>query len=322
MHRKSITQFYEGFRWLLEIGMFIALGLLANLKILLEVAPLGLGLSFVLMLIARPISVFVSLFISGFTAKQKAFISWVGLRGAVPVVFATYLYGERGLDNNGLAAYLFHLIFFIVLTSVMVQGSTLHGVAKRLGLLDKKKVPKSRRHVLEIDEDVKRILIQLEIPEDSPAHEEAVVNLGLPKTTLIVLVWRDHNYFQPRGSTILKKYDKLFVVVDNKKRNKRSKNVSWTLNSHALTMDKNRCFSSALNSLPKKRGGCDEAGRGCLAGPVVAGVVVLPQHYMLPSLKDSKQLTAKQREGLAIMIKKQGCGVGYRQCFSTRDRSL
>ncbi|MEM9569572.1 MAG: potassium/proton antiporter [Bacteroidota bacterium] len=218
--RRSILKFYEGFGWLLQIGMFITLGLLVDLTTLAKVIPLGLALSVVLMLVARPLSVFLSLLRSSFTKKQKLFISWVGLRGAVPIVFATYLYGEKGLPDTNLANELFHLIFFIVLISVLVQGSTLYPLAKKLDLEDKTIKKKHKKHILEINDQVKKMLISLEIPAGSPADNKLLVDLGLPKESLIVLVCRDNSYFPARGNTLLKAYDKLFVVVDTKKEKK------------------------------------------------------------------------------------------------------
>lgn len=218
--RRSILKFYEGFGWLLQIGMFIALGLLVDLTILAKVAPLGVLLSLVLMLIARPLSVFLSLLRSSFTKKQKLFISWVGLRGAVPIVFATYLYGENGLPDTSLANELFHLIFFIVLTSVLIQGSTLYPLAKKLDLEDKTIKKKHKKHILQINDQVKKMLISLEVPAGSPADNKLLVDLGLPKESLIVLVCRDNSYFPARGDTLLKAYDKLFLVIDTKKEKK------------------------------------------------------------------------------------------------------
>lgn len=218
--RRSILKFYEGFGWLLQIGMFITLGLLVDLTILVQVIPWGIALSLVLMLFARPLSVFLSLLGSSFTRKQKVFISWVGLRGAVPIVFATYLYGDHGLTDTSLANELFHLIFFIVLISVLVQGSTLYPLAKKLDLEDKKIKKKHKKHILQINDQVKKMLISLEIPPNSPADDKLLVDVGLPKGSLIVLVCRDNSYFPARGSTLLKAYDKLFVVIDTKKEKK------------------------------------------------------------------------------------------------------
>ena len=217
IHRKSIIKFYEGFGWLLQISMFIALGFLVDLETLAQMAPLGIALSLVLTLVVRPISTFFSLLFSPFDNKQKFFVSWVGLRGAVPIVFGTYLYGKHGLSDVVLADKLFHLIFFIVLISILIQGTTLYPLAKKLDLNDKRRFLKQKRQVLEIGENVKRMLIQLELPLDSPAAGKAIVDLGLPQESLIVLVYRDQKYFPVRGKTILQGNDKLFVIIDTKK---------------------------------------------------------------------------------------------------------
>ena len=218
LHRNAITKFYEGFGWLLQILMFIALGLLVKTEILQDVAPLGVILALAIMFLARPVSVFIALFFSSFTKKQKTFIAWVGLRGAVPIVFATYLYGKEGLGSNMLAEKLFHLIFFVVLISILVQGSTLYPFAKLLNLhVEKRFTAQQKKSALDIEEDVKKMLIQLEIPDNSPVHEKAVVNIGFPKESFIALVYRDKRYFRVKGSTVLHAHDKLFVVVNTKK---------------------------------------------------------------------------------------------------------
>lgn len=216
MHYKSITKFYEGFGWLLQIGMFITLGMLVNISTLIDMAPWGIGLSLVLMLIARPLSVFISLYaFPSFNYKHKIFVSWVGLRGAVPIVFATYFYG--GIADPILADKLFHLIFFIVLTSILIQGSTLYPLAKWLNLEKKNFMPKYKKQIIEMSDSVKRMLVQLEIPFNSNIEKKAVVDLKLPKGVLIALAFRQNSYFRVRGHTVLQAYDKLFVVIDTKK---------------------------------------------------------------------------------------------------------
>jgi len=164
------------------------------------------------MFIARPLGVFLSLtFFKKVGYKQKIFISWVGLRGAVPIVFATYPL-LKGIDK---ADTIFHIVFFIVITSVLFQGTTLQPLAKWLKLEAKSSAKKAR--AISLSEDVKSELLELEIAGNSIAVGKQIVALGLPKSALIVLISRDKNYLTPRGDTIIEAGDKLMVMTDDKR---------------------------------------------------------------------------------------------------------
>ncbi|WP_019413583.1 potassium/proton antiporter [Paenisporosarcina sp. TG20] len=142
----SILSFHEGFAWLMQITMFVILGLLVFPSDLAQWDLIwkGLILSFVLIVIARPVAVFVSTIFFPYTVKEKLFMSWAGLRGAVPIVLATFPM-IAGIDNSTLY---FNIVFFIVLSSTLLQGSTIPLVAKLLGL-NGPPVPK-RIHSLEL----------------------------------------------------------------------------------------------------------------------------------------------------------------------------
>ncbi|MCP3659944.1 MAG: potassium/proton antiporter [Bacteroidetes bacterium] len=211
IHKKSLKKFYEGIGWLLQIGMFIALGLLVSPQKLVLVGGLGIMIALVLILIARPTSVFISLFFSKANFPQKLFVSWVGLRGAVPIVLATYPL----LYNINKSETIFHIVFFVVLISMLIQGTTLYPVAKWLRLEEpppKKKTPKA----LSLSEDVKSELVEIVVPKNSMAGEKEIVHLGLPKNALVVLIQRGKNYITPRGDTIIHSRDKLMVMTDDK----------------------------------------------------------------------------------------------------------
>ncbi|MEM9737856.1 MAG: potassium/proton antiporter [Bacteroidota bacterium] len=214
MHKRSFMKFCKGLEWLLQIAMFVALGLLVTPKSLGAVLSIGLILSLFLMIIARPISVFLGLSLSKYDFKHKAFISWVGLRGAVPIVFGTYLYS---LPDVMKADSMFHLIFFVVIVSIVIQGTTLYPLAKWLNLEDKRILAQKDKQILELSDDVKKMLIQLELPVASPANNTKLVDLGMPKNTLIVLIHRDNRYFTPHGNTPIQASDKLFVMINSKK---------------------------------------------------------------------------------------------------------
>ncbi len=212
IHKKSLKNFYEGIGWLLQITMFITLGLLVTPQKLLSIGSLGVIITMVLIFIARPISIFASLALSTANLKQKIFISWVGLRGAVPIVLATYPLIHK-IEKSDI---IFHIVFFVVLISMLLQGTTILPIAKWLGLEEpppKKKQPK----ILSLSEEVKSELLEITIPKKSISADKEIVQLGLPKSSLVVLIQRSKNYIIPRGDTILKGNDKIMIMTDNKK---------------------------------------------------------------------------------------------------------
>jgi potassium/hydrogen antiporter len=210
LHKKSLIRFYDGVTWLMQVVMFIVLGLLVFPRQLVPVAGIGILISLVLMFVARPLGVFLSLaFFKKVGYQQKLFISWVGLRGAVPIVFATYPLLER-IDKSEI---IFHIVFFIVLTSILFQGTTLHPLAKWLKLEAKLSAKKIR--AISLSEDVKSELLEVEIAKNSNAAGRRIVELGFPKSALIVLISRDKQYLTPRGDTVIEAGDKLMVMTDD-----------------------------------------------------------------------------------------------------------
>jgi len=211
IYKKRIIETLKGISWLMQIVMFITFGLLMMPSEFIIIIPLGVQLALVLMLIARPLSVFLLLIRSSFKLKHKLFISWVGLRGAVPIIFATYLY-VLPIEK---ASMMFHLIFFIVLVSIMIQGTTLYPLVQWLGL----EQPGSKKlsQVLETSDAVKKMLIELVVPSGSIAHEKPIVELNFPKNALIALIYRNKRYLTAHGKTIIKAHDKLLIMMDAKK---------------------------------------------------------------------------------------------------------
>ena len=135
VHKKNLTGFHDGLSWIMQIAVFLALGLLVFPSQLPDVAVSGLIIAFWLMFVARPLGVFITTIFSSFSIREKAFISWVGLRGAVPIVLATYPY-LQGYEKSNL---IFNIVFFVVLFSILVQGTTLPFVAKWLKVESKSK---------------------------------------------------------------------------------------------------------------------------------------------------------------------------------------
>ena len=212
LHKKSLIRFYDGITWLMQVVMFVILGLLVFPKRLIPIAGVGILISIVVMFVARPLGVFLSLaFFKDMNRNHKALISWVGLRGAVPIVFATYPW-LAGVENSDT---IFHLVFFVVITSVLLQGTTLYPVAKWLGL--EAPIPKKKAFAISLSEDVKSELTEIVVPKSSEAAGKKIVELNLPKNSLIVLIYRKRNYITPRGDTIIEAGDKLMIMADNKR---------------------------------------------------------------------------------------------------------
>lgn len=213
IHKKSLIKFYDGQAWLMQIVMFLALGLLVFPKQIPSILIPGVLISLFLILIARPIAVFASLaFSKGLNLRKKLFISWVGLRGAAPIVFATYplLAGVHYADT------IFNLVFFISVSSVLLQGTTLPIVAKWLHVSVPESIKRKFPLDIELKDDLKSELVELDIPENSPIAGKAVVEIGLPKKAIIVLVHRNGKYISASGETIIEARDHLLIMADNK----------------------------------------------------------------------------------------------------------
>jgi cell volume regulation protein A len=212
LHKKSIIRFYDGQAWIMQIVMFLTLGLLVFPSQLTPIAGIGILIALILMFIARPLDVFLSLSFFRIKLREKLFISWVGLRGAVPIVFATY----PMIAGVGKADLIFHLVFFISASSVLLQGYTLPIVARWLKVTVPQKVKKITPLDMEIYDTVRSEFVEIILPESSPAVGKAIVKLKLPPSSLIVLVEREGKYLQPSGSTILEEGDKLLLLANNK----------------------------------------------------------------------------------------------------------
>lgn len=208
LHKKSLIRFYDGQAWLVQIVMFLTLGLLVFPSQVAQVVGPGLLICVLLMVVARPLAVFITMAPFRMHWRQKVFLSWVGLRGAVPIVFATYPL-IAGVHNAG---FIFNVVFFTVLTSVLLQGSTLALVAKWLGLQRPKQYRTLSPLELELSREVKGVLVALNVPPSSPAVNKLIVDLHFPKGTLIVLVDRDGQFISPDGTTVIEGGDRLMVM--------------------------------------------------------------------------------------------------------------
>ncbi len=209
LHKRSLSRFYEGLAWLFQIVMFLSLGLLVFPSKLIGVIFPGLLLAAILIFIARPISIWLSLTPFRISYREKSFISWVGLRGAVPIILATYP-RIAGIEQSDL---IFNIVFFVVLTSVLIQGTTITKVAHWLGVYDRNKP--DPKYPLELDplQGWKGELREIIVQGNSCMVGKAIYELGLPDDYLIVLLARDDQFLIPYGSLVLKTNDRILGLA-------------------------------------------------------------------------------------------------------------
>ena len=208
--KRPLTVFFDGFTWLMQIVMFLTLGLFVNSNELLEPRVLILGglVGAFMILVARPLTVFTCLLpFRKFTTKARLYVSWVGLRGAVPILFAIYPLMAH-VENAGL---LFNVVFLGTIISLLVQGTTVSGMANLLGL-----AYEERESAFSVDmhQDMKSALTEVEVNETMLESGHTLKDITLPENTLVMTVCRDGEYFVPQGKTELKLGDKLLVISD------------------------------------------------------------------------------------------------------------
>ncbi|MEQ6167176.1 potassium/proton antiporter [Ekhidna sp. MALMAid0563] len=212
IHKKTIMRMFDGLAWLMQIVLFLTLGLLVFPSQIVPFIGVGLLISVFLILVARPLAVFISLMPFKMKLRRRFYISWVGLRGAVPIVFATYPL-LAGIDTANM---IFNIVFFVSLTSVLIQGTTLSMVAKWLHVgLPQKAKPLSPTDEL-LAEHPKTIMEEIVIEKDTPVVGFKIVDLNFPKKAIIAMIERDGIYLTPNGSTELNAHDKLVVLTDKK----------------------------------------------------------------------------------------------------------
>lgn len=212
LHKQSLVTFFDGNSWLAQIGLFILLGVLVFPSRLLEASLIGLGISAFLLFVARPVTVFLCLLGAKFSVKEKVFISWAGLKGATPIVFASFAATVPG----GKTLAMFDIVFFTVLLSALVQGGSLKYLAKKLGLsfecVNDPDFP--------INEDIlsktKNGIKQYRIESEDFAVGKRIIDIFLPKGALILFIYRNGQFIIPDGSTVFEINDKVLVATRNK----------------------------------------------------------------------------------------------------------
>lgn len=205
VHRLALIQFHEGLAWLMQIAMFLSLGLLVIPSQLLPETSAGLMIAFVLVVVARPLAVFISLGASPrFNTREKIFLSWTGLRGAVPIILATIPLME-GVKS---APLMFNLVFYAVLVSVLLQGTSLKWIARWLKVAED-----DAGHM--ITKRVSSLKFEVRVPPTSQAIGKSVVELELSPSILLVLITRNGESSIPRGNTVFQEGDVLLVQADD-----------------------------------------------------------------------------------------------------------
>jgi cell volume regulation protein A len=208
IHKRSVMRFHDGLAWLMQIAMFLVLGLLVFPSHLLPIAGLSLLASLFLMLVARPVSVLLTLAFSGMKFNEQLMISWVGLRGAVPIVLATFPL-LAGMPKSEV---IFDLVFFIVLTSILLQGTSIPLVARWL----KVETPvHDKVHPLELERTrgIDSQLVDVEVPDGSSVIGKQIVAAAFPRGALIILIGRGDKFIVPNGGTVIELGDRLLMLA-------------------------------------------------------------------------------------------------------------
>lgn len=213
-YRKETNTFMDGLTWLFQIIMFLCLGLLVNPHEMLQVAAVALLIGAFMILVGRPLSIFLSLLPFGktITSKSRLFISWVGLRGAVPIIFATYPIVAEVPGANSI----FNIVFFITILSLVIQGTTITRVARMLGL----SIPQEKTgndFGVELPEELGSELREITVTPELLAQGDTLQRMQLPKGTLVMIVKRKNEFLIPNGTLKLHANDKLLLISEREK---------------------------------------------------------------------------------------------------------
>lgn len=208
-HRGAILSFFDGFAWLMQIILFLTLGMLVYPSQIVPVIGIGLLISAFMIIIARPFSILLALIPFKMNIRSKVFVSWVGLRGAVPIVFATYPL-IAGIDKAGM---IFNIVFFISLTSILLQGTTIPITAKWLGVSEKDDPNINRNPELSPD-DISN-LVEIRVAPGNQYIGKQVSETPFPNGARITLLKRDEQSMIVTGSTVLEAGDKLIIASEN-----------------------------------------------------------------------------------------------------------
>ena len=210
-YRKEITTFMDGLTWLFQIIMFITLGLLVNPHEMLDTAVVALLIGVFMIVVARPLSVFACLLpFRGISTKAKLFVSWVGLRGAVPIIFATYPVIAHIEGSHQL----FNIVFFITLLSLVIQGMTISSVARWLKL-DLPLEKEGNEFGVELPDEIDSQLHDITLNQEMLVHGNRLADMNIPKGSLVMLIKRGNEFLIPNGQMELHVGDKLLFITES-----------------------------------------------------------------------------------------------------------
>jgi cell volume regulation protein A len=202
------TTFLDGLTWLFQIIMFLVLGLLVNPRELITIAPFAILVAIFMIVFSRPLTVLLSLLpFKNVDFKSKMFISWVGLRGAVPILFATY----PVISDVPNSHVIFNIVFFITIVSLIVQGTTIPFMAKKLDL-DQEMEKVGNDFGIVFPEEIDSKLWDVEITENMLVNGHRLMDMQLPKGILVIMIKREERYIIPNGDAEILVGDKLLLV--------------------------------------------------------------------------------------------------------------
>jgi len=211
VHRRSLTRYHDGLAWLMQIAMFLVLGLQVFPSQLPDIALAGILVAAFLTMVARPASVFIALLPFRFTLPEKLLVAWVGLRGAAPIVLATFPL-LAGIEK---ATTVFNLVFFVVLLSVLLQGSSIPFVARLLKVNAPEPITSIRNLPETYFDKYQGDMVELKVNPASVACGKRILELNLPDSLLLVLIQRDEDLFLPRGDIVLEAGDRVLAASDS-----------------------------------------------------------------------------------------------------------
>ena len=212
--RKEVDTFMNGLTWLFQIIMFLSLGLLVNPHEMLDVVVVALLIAVFMILIARPLSVFTCLLpFRSMSNRARFFVSWVGLRGAVPIIFATYPVVAEIPGSHQI----FNIVFFITLLSLIFQGMTI-SVGARMLHLDLPQEKEGNEFGVELPEEIDSQLMDLTLTAEMLEKGNRLMDMDIPKGTLVMLVKRGNEFIIPNGQVELYVGDKLLFISENPKK--------------------------------------------------------------------------------------------------------